>query len=143
MLQNPIINIRIKLALLWTTMMALYIYADFFNLMTPNTLEEMMTQETPDGPITPMILVIYAVLLIIPALLIPASVFLKPIWSKWLNIIFAVIYGLLAVFIVITEISNVWRAFFVVYQAVEIALFAFIIYLAWNWPKKEPLAGNT
>lgn len=139
MLQDPPINIRIKLALLWTTMMALYIYADFFNLMTPNTLEEMMLQETPDGPITPLILVIYALLLIIPALLIPASIFLKPALSKWLNVVFAVIYGLLAVFIVITEVSNPWRAFFVLYQIVEILLFVLIIYLAWNWPKSEQI----
>jgi hypothetical protein len=131
------VNIKIKLALLWATIMALYIYADFFNLMTPDTLQTMMDLQTPVGPTTPGVLVSFSILLIIPAMMITASVFLKPQLNRWLNVIFGFIYALVSVLIFVTEISLEWQTFFVLYQAVEIFVFAIIIYNAWSWPRQE------
>lgn len=49
--QKP--NIRVVLALLWATIMALCIYADYFKLMTPDELQSMMALQTPLGSTTP------------------------------------------------------------------------------------------
>src|SRR5210317_1653868 len=83
------INIKVKLAALWTALMFLYVYADFFQLMTPKKLEKMIDLQTPMGPTSPEILVIFSVILIIPTLMIFLSVFLRPQINKWLNIIIA------------------------------------------------------
>jgi hypothetical protein len=72
-LNNYSINIKIKLAGLWTTLMFLYIYADYFRLMTPGKLEKMMRLQTPMGPTSPELLMLFSVILIIPALLMLIS----------------------------------------------------------------------
>jgi len=128
-------NVRIKLAFLWATLMALYIYADFFNLMTPGALQEMMDLQTPLGPTSPGILIGFSILLIIPALMIPASILLPPRFSKWLNVGFGILYALISVLIILSDIRHSWMAFFVLYQFVELFVFGLIIRMAWKWPK--------
>jgi len=133
------VNTKSRLAFLWATIMLLYIYADFFNLMTPNSIKSMMELQTPLGPTTPGILIGFSILLIIPALMIPGSILLQPTFVKWLNIIFAFIYAIISVLIIISDISNQWMTFFILYQVVELFIFALIIWHAWNWPKKIQL----
>lgn len=129
------VNIKIKLGFLWATIMSLYIYADYFNLMTPDSLKNMMELQTPVGPATPGILVAFSILLIIPALMISGSVLLQPVWSKWLNIIFGFIYGTISALMIIFNITSQWMMFFILYQVAELLIFALIIWIAWNWPK--------
>ena len=74
-LTNYSIDVKIKLAILWTALMFLYIYADYFQLMTPEKLEKMINLQTPMGPTSPDLLVIFSVILIIPTLMIFLSVF--------------------------------------------------------------------
>jgi len=81
-LTNYNINTKIKLATLWSALMFLYVYADFFQLMTPKKLEKMMSLQTPIGPTSPEILVVFSVILIIPSFMIFLSVFLKPQINK-------------------------------------------------------------
>lgn len=131
------INIKIKLAFLWTTLMFLYIYADFFRLMTPGKLEKMMKLQTPMGPTSPGILVIFSIILIIPALMIFLSIFLKPQINKWLNIVIAFIYAGISILIIVSSIGNEWQTFFIIFNFVEIAVFVIIIFQAWKWPRAE------
>ena len=131
------INVKIELAILWTTLMFLYIYADYFNLMTPGKLEKMMNLQTPIGPTTPGLLIIFSVLLIIPALMIFTSILLKPLINKWLNIIFGLLYAIISVLIIISDIDSKWQGFFVLYNIIEFFVLARIIWKAWNWPKIE------
>ncbi len=140
MLANYNINIRTKLAFLWATIMFLYIYADFFNLMTPNHIKGMMDLETPFGQTTPTILIGFSILLIIPALMLPVSILLRPILSKWLNIIIGLLYAAISVLIIISDFSSEWMAFFVLYQIIELFIFFIIIKLAWKWPREKPAA---
>ena len=136
MLADPKVNVRIKLATLWACIMALYIYADYFLLMTPDTLKNMMAQKNEMGPVTPGILIGFAVILIIPALMMPISILLKPILSKWFNITFGAIYCLFSLDIMIEESSSQWTWFYVLFQVVELIVLGFIIHTAWNWPKE-------
>ena len=137
MLANYTINIRTKLAFLWATIMSLYIYADFFSLMTPNKIQRMMDLETPLGPTTPTMLIGFSILLIIPALMLPISILLRPILSKWLNIIIGFLYAVISVLIIISDISSEWMAFFVLYQIIELFIFFIIVKLAWKWPREK------
>ncbi|WP_224488638.1 DUF6326 family protein [Robertkochia flava] len=131
------VNTKIKLAALWTSLMFLYIYADYFRLMTPEKLEHMIQLKTPMGPTTPEILMIFSVILIIPALMIFLSIFLKPRLNRWLNMIVAFLYTCISVLIVISGIGDPWQKFFVLFNLIEIVVFVLIIVQAWNWPKTE------
>ena len=131
------VNIKIKLAALWTALMFLYIYADFFQLMTPKKLEKMIDLQTPMGPTSPEILVIFSVILIIPALMIIISILLKPQINKWLNILIAFVYAGISILIIVSGINNEWQTFFVIFNFVEILVFAMIISQAWKWPTEE------
>ncbi len=137
MLVNYNINIRTKLAFLWATIMSLYIYADFFSLMTPNKIKRMMDLETPLGPTTPTMLIGFSILLIIPALMLPVCILLRPILSKWMNIIIGFLYAAISVLIIISDISSEWMSFFVIYQIIELFIFFIIVKLAWKWPREK------
>lgn len=136
-LANANINIKIKLASLWTTLMFLYIYADYFRLMTPEKLEKMMKLQTPIGPTSPGILVLFSVILIIPTLMIFLSIFLKAQINKWLNIVIASMYAGISVLIIISNVDHEWQTFFVIFNFVEILVFSIIILQAWRWPRAE------
>lgn len=136
-LTNFHVNTKIRLAFLWATIMSLYIYADYFSMMTPNSIERMMDLQTPLGPTTPGILIGFSILLILPALMIPGSILLQPTFVKWLNIIFGLIYAIISVLLIILEISSQWMTFLILYQVVELFVFALIIRQAWYWPKEN------
>jgi hypothetical protein len=136
-LANYRINIKIKLAFLWTALMFLYIYADYFRLMTPEKLEKMMQLQTPVGPTSPGILVVFSVILIIPTLMIFLSIFLKPQVNKWMNIVIALIYAGISILIIVSGIEDEWQTFFVIFNFVEILVFAIIILQALKWPTEE------
>lgn len=134
-LLNIPVNPKVKLAFLWASLMFLYIYADYFRLMTPGKLEHMINLQTPLGPTTPGLLIIFSVILIIPALMIFLSVFLKPIISKWLNIVIALVYAGISVLIIVSGIGQEWQRFFVLFNVTELLVFVLIIIQAWNWPR--------
>ena len=117
--------------------MFLYIYADYFRLMTPGKLEKMMQLQTPMGPTSPGLLMLFSVILIIPALMIFLSVFLKPPINKWLNILMAFLYAGISILIIISGIGDAWQSFFVLFNAVELLVLLMIISLAWKWPRAE------
>lgn len=134
---NYNVNIKIKLAALWTSLMFLYIYADFFQLMTPKKLEKMIDLKTPMGPTSPEILVIFSVILIIPSLMIFLSVFLRTKINKWLNICIASLYASMSILIIISTLGSEWHTFYILFNLIEVFVFAMIIFQAWNWPKAE------
>lgn len=135
------INTKIKLALLWASLMFLYIYADYFRLMSPDKLKEMINLQTPVGPATPGLLIIFSLILIIPALMIILSIFLKPAINKWLNIVFGFLYAVISILIVVAAFGDQWQMFFVLYNVVELFVLLTIIGQAWKWPRNK-LTGN-
>lgn len=136
---NYKVDIKIKLAALWTSLMFLYIYADYFRLMTPEKLEKMIKLQTPMGPTTPGLLVVFSLILIVPALMIFLSVFLRPKINKWLNIIVALLYACMSILIIVSSISSEWQKFFMLFNIVEVLIFSMIIFQAWNWQREENL----
>lgn len=134
-LQDFPVNVKIKLALLWVSLMFLYIYADYFELMTPGKLESMMQLKTPMGPTSPNLLVIFALLLIVPALMIALSVLLTPRVNKWSQIIAALFYSVISILIISTSFDSDWHRFYILYNLVELCILVAILWQAWRWPK--------
>jgi hypothetical protein len=74
-LQDHKINIKLQLSALWTGVMFLYIYGDYFGLYVPGKVNGLLNgQNMLDNPGK---LFLAAVLLVIPALLIFLNLMLK------------------------------------------------------------------
>ena|SRR5436190_687686 len=109
-----------------------YIYADYFGLYVPGSLQKMLDGKMgPLGPTTQGVLLGTSVVMAIPSVMIFLSVALKPGLNRWLNIIFGTLY---TVIILITMWQWVFSVFFGV---IEIVLTALVVWIAWKWPRIE------
>jgi len=132
MLENLKINIKFKLSALWTSLMSLYIYGDYFELYAPDKVQKLIDG---NGILdSPTKLLLASIMLAIPSLMIFLSIFLKPIINKWLNIIFGIIFTLLVIAVASTALYK-WYTFYVLYAILEAILTIMIVYYAWKWPR--------
>ena len=128
------INVKFKLSALWAAVMFCYVYGDYFSFYVPGKLEEFLSGETLlDSPVA---LFAASILMTIPALMVFLSLALKPIVSKWLNILFGAIYTAIMVLIAITTIAP-WWTFSVFLAIVESCLTLLIIWFAIKWPRQD------
>lgn len=127
------VNIKIKLSALWTSVMFCYIYGDYFSLYVPKKVEDFISGETLlDSPLK---LFLAAVLMTVPALMIFASIVLKPRINRWLNIVFGIFYTAIMLLIAFTSIAP-WWSFYVFLALVESILTSIIVYYAVKWPRQ-------
>lgn len=126
------VNVKLKLAALWTSFMFLYIYVDYFHLYMPGSIEEIMAGKMFVFDITQVALLIGLASVTIPALMIFLSVALAAKVNRWTNIIVAAVYIPFTLFNLAGE-SWVHMAFGAV---VEVVLLLLVISYAWKWPKQ-------
>ncbi len=124
----------IKLALLWASLMFLYIYNDYFSMYLPGTVDDMAAGRLgPLGAATEGVLVGVAIMLAIPALMIFLSAALRPWASRWLNVVVGLAYtGIEAVTLLGAPL------FYQIVVVLEIALTVLIVWNALRWPKSAP-----
>lgn len=134
-LEDMKINVKLKLAALWTSFMFLYIYVDYFHLYMPGSISDILAGKMFVFEITQLALFIGLFSVAIPALMISLSVALPPKANRWTNIIVA------AIFIPYTLFNLAGEAWvhMMFGAAVEIILLLLIIRHAWKWPKQEIL----
>lgn len=128
------INVKIKLAVLWTSVMFCYIYEDYFELYIPKRVERIISGESLLN--TPAKLFASSWVLIIPALMIFLSVLLQPKLSRLFNIIFGTCYTALMLWI-LSNYSDKWLSFAVVFAIVESTITAMVVWYAWKWPRQR------
>jgi hypothetical protein len=131
------VNVKIKLAVLWTSVMFCYIYEDYFELYVPKKVERIISGE--NFLASPMTLFAGALLLIIPALMIFLSIVLMSKLSRLLNIIFGALYTALMLWIA-SNYSDKWLAFAVFFALVESIITSIIVWYAWKWPRQSQLS---
>lgn len=127
------VNIKLKLAALWTSLMFCYVYGDFFSLFVPGRIQRLIDGESGAGETTPVMLLLYAVLLALPALMIFFSVTLKARLNRLLNIIMGVFFTLVMILVVLTSLSE-WMIFYIFLGVIEIILTCIIVWQAIKWP---------
>src|SRR5690606_34667206 len=91
-LEDLKVNLKLKLASLWTGFMFLYIYVDYFHLYMPGKIEDIQTGRVFVFDITQGFLLGALVSVTIPALMIFISVALPAMVNRWTNIIIAAVY---------------------------------------------------
>ncbi|MDG1572501.1 DUF6326 family protein [Robiginitalea sp. M366] len=133
MLENPKINIKIKLAALWTSVTLCYLYGDYFELYTPDKVESLISGENNlDNPVK---LLIASIILAISSVMVAGSVILQSKINRILNIIFGSLFTIMMVIIGVLS-TNEWYLFYVFLAFLESILTTMIVWHAWNWPKE-------
>ena len=123
---------QLKLALLWISVMFLYIYNDYFNMYLPGAIEGMAA-----GQIGPWVasndtaLIGVSMMLAIPSLMVFLSVALPPVVSRWLNVLFGLLYTMIEAW---TFSGS--RLFFQIVVVMEVALTLLIVFYALRWPRR-------
>lgn len=133
MLEEYRVPAKLKLAGLWTSLMFLYVYGDYFNMYSPGKLEKMAAGDV--GPVnaadeTRMLAI--SMMMVIPALMIALSLLLPSSLSKWLNVLFGLVY---AAILAMTLPGA--PLFYLAYGAIEIPLSLLIAWTALAWPKVD------
>jgi len=136
MLENQKVNIKIKLAALWASATFCYLYGDYFELYTPDKVNSLITGENVlDSPTK---LLIASIILVIPSVMVAASIILKPKINRILNIIFGTLFTLMMVFIGINSMTE-WYSFYVFLAFSESIITFLIVWYAWKWPKEKAI----
>lgn len=127
------VNIKIKLAALWASIMFCYVYGDYFSLYVPQKVEKFISGETMLN--SPVKLFAASLLMAIPALMIFFSIVLKPAINRWLNMIFGIFYTAIMLLIAVTTIAP-WWSFYVFLAVLEAILTSLVFWYALKWPKQ-------
>jgi hypothetical protein len=125
-------DVRIRIAAAWTSVMFLYIYADYFGLYVPGTLQAMLEGRIPPlGPVTQGILMFTSAMMAIPSLMIFLTLALRPRLSRWLNVIIGLLYTAII-------LMTMWSwDFYIFYGVIEVTLTLLVVWYAWTWPRQE------
>lgn len=125
------VSLKLKLASLWTSLMFLIIYLDYFHLYMPGKIAEILKARVFVFDITQGFLLVALAIVTIPALMIFLSVALPAKVNRLANIIIAAINIPLILFNLAGE---AW-AHMVVGAIIQVVLLCLIIRYAWNWPR--------
>ncbi|QSE98457.1 DUF6326 family protein [Fulvivirga lutea] len=132
-LEDLRVNVKLKLAALWASVMFLIIYIDYFALYMPNMIKDILNGRVFVFDISPMFLSIALALVAIPALMIYFSVALPARANRAANIIVAAVN---IPFMLFNLAGEAWMHM-VFGATVEVILLFLIIYYAWKWPRVE------
>jgi len=128
------VHVRLKLFALWSSLMFFYIYADYFQLWQPGHLQGMLAGRRPFAGNPQRVLLEMAGVMIVPCLMPFLSIVLPLRLSRWLNIIFGVVYTL--VIVAVVTVATGWY-FYTVFGLIEIILSLLVVWYAWTWPKES------
>lgn len=129
--ENYNVDVKLKLAALWTSFMFLYIYVDYFHLYMPNKLAEIMNGKVYVFEITQGFVFIALLLATIPMLMIFLSLSLNARTNRFINILVALV---LIPYMLFNLTGEAWLHMF--YAAiVELVILSIIIYYAWKWAR--------
>lgn len=125
--------VRLKLAALWTSLMFLIIYLDYFHLYMPGKIEDISQGKVYIFEITQEFLFGALSSVAIPTLMIFFSVAFSVSVNRWTNITVASVY---IPFMLFNLAGEAWPH--MVFGAfLEVVLLSLIIIYAWKWPRIE------
>lgn len=125
------IDLKLKLATLWTSFMFLYIYVDHFHLYMPGKLEGLMHGKVFTFDVSATFLLFALISVTLPALMIFLSVALPPHLNRWANLWIA---GVNIPYALLNLVGETWAHIYFA-AAVEVALLCLILAYARTLPK--------
>jgi hypothetical protein len=128
------INIKLILSALWTSVMFLYIYGDYFELYVPEKVEGLLNGRNILN--TPYKLFFATIILTVPSLMIFLSLIMRAKWNRVLNISIGVFLSLFTLVVGVSSFSE-WKMFYVMLSFLQTIITSTIVWKAWYWPKNE------
>lgn len=124
------IDIKILLSAMWTSVMFLAVYDNYFELYVPGKVEGLINgKNILNNPYN----LLYATLqFTFPSLMIFLSLILKPKLNRILNIIVAGNFIMISFLVAIFSISE-WKIFYISNMLIGIVITLIILYKALNW----------
>lgn len=132
-LEDTRIDVKLKLAALWTSLLFLFVYVDIFSFYRPGTVQGILAGRVWEFQITPLWLITSLLLMTVPILMVFLSVALPARVNRWLNIIVALVY--IAVSLGNT-LGETWLYLYVG-ALVEAVLLLLVVWFSWKWPRIE------
>ncbi len=132
-LEDVKVNVKLKLAAAWTSLMFLIIYLDYFHLYMPGSIEDLLAGKVFIFDITQVFLVAGLATVTIPALMIFLSIALPAKVNRWTNIIVSVVNIPALLF----NLAGTAWLHMIFGAVVEVVLLLLIIRYAWKWPQVE------
>ena len=124
------VNARIKISALWTSMLFVFAYVDLFSLYRSDVRAAIEAGQIAGFGIDQAFLLALTLYIVIPSLMLVATLVLRPRINRIVNIALSVAYALTVVVGAIGE----WN-YYVLGSAVEVALLGSVAYYAWTWPR--------
>jgi len=134
-LQNSKVNEKIVLSGLWTSMLFVFAYVDIFGFWRQDVVNGALVGNVPGTGLTinQTFLALATVYILVPSLMIVASLLAPARLNRVINIIVSLLY---LGSVVVTAIGESW-IYYILGSIVEMVLLAAITYLAWAWPKRS------
>ena len=126
------INLKQLLSALWTSVLFLYIYGDYFELYVPEKVAYLLDGKNLLN--TPLKLFLATVSLTIPSLMIFLTLIVNPKWNRILNISTGIFLTFFTCIVSLSSFTE-WRIFYLMLSILESIITSIIIWKAWNWPK--------
>jgi Family of unknown function (DUF6326) len=136
--EPSLVNVRIKISALWTSMLFVFAYVDLFSLYRPDFRADIEAGEIAGFTINEAFLLAVTVYVVVPSLMVFFSLVLRPGVNRIVNITLATIYLVTIAAGTIGEWS-----YYILGSIIEAALLAAIVFYAWTWPKGAPPASAT
>jgi hypothetical protein len=133
-LEDNQIDVKLKLAALWTSFMFLYVYVDLLGFFKPGTIEDILVGKVFTFQITPLFIIVALVSVSIPALMIALSLLLPAKANRWTNIVLGILFIPYSLFNLAGAAG--WPHYYFG-AAVEVLLLALVLWYAWKWPRTQ------
>jgi len=127
------VNVRIKIAGLWTSMLFVFAYVDIFAFFRKDILEGALAGKVGDFDVNQTFLALTTVYILIPCLVLFLTLVLKAKTSRIMNIVISTLYILT---IIGAAAEETWT-YYLLGSAVEVILLAAIIRFSIKWPKNN------
>jgi hypothetical protein len=132
-LEDVPVNLKVKLAALWTSLMFVIIYLDYFHLYMPGMIDKILQGEVFVFDITQGFLSVALTIVTIPSLMIFLSVALAAKVNRLTNITVAAVNIPLILFNLAGE---AWMHM-MLGAIVQVIILCLIIQYSWKWPRTE------
>ena len=125
------VNVRVKIAAIWASMLFVFAYVDLFSLYRPDFRADVEAGEVGGFAVTQTFLLATTAYVVIPSLMVFCVLVLRPRLNRIVNIVLAMVY---AVSIVAGSIGE-WT-YYLLGSLIEAALLVAVVFYAWTWPKE-------
>lgn len=124
------VSVRMKISALWTAMLFIFAYVDIFSLYRADFRADIEAGTIGGFAVNQSFLLATTIYVVIPSLMVFATLVLRPRANRIANIALSSMYALTIIAGAIGE----WN-YYILGSAIEVALLAAIGYYSWTWPR--------